>query len=44
MPAKQTLFDKIWDQHVIKELDDGVCFVHVDRHIIHEATRFPRIL
>ena len=41
MSAKQTLFDKIWEQHVIRELNDGVSLVHVDRHIIHEATSAP---
>jgi 3-isopropylmalate/(R)-2-methylmalate dehydratase large subunit len=33
-----TLFDKIWDQHVIRENDDGVYLLHVDRHLVHECT------
>lgn len=34
----KTLFDKIWDAHVVKELDDGTTLVHVDRVFIHERT------
>ncbi len=42
MPA-QTLFDKIWAQHVIKELSDGVSLLHVDRHFIHDLEAAPRM-
>ena len=34
----QTLFDKIWDSHVVRELDDGSSLVYVDRVFIHERT------
>ena len=34
----KTLFDKIWDTHVVEELDDGTCLVHLDRVFIHERT------
>ncbi len=34
----KTLFDKIWQSHVIKELDDGTSLVHLDRVFIHERT------
>jgi 3-isopropylmalate/(R)-2-methylmalate dehydratase large subunit len=35
MTAK-TMFAKIWDMHVIDEFDDGVCLLHVDRHLLHD--------
>ncbi len=34
----KTLFDKIWDSHVVRELDDGTSLVHLDRVFIHERT------
>ena len=34
----RTLFDKIWDAHVVRELDDGSSLVHVDRLFLHERT------
>ena len=37
-PLSSTLFDKIWDSHVVAELDDGTCLVHLDRVFIHERT------
>ena len=33
-----TLFDKIWDQHVVDDLGDGVQLLHVDRHLMHELS------
>jgi 3-isopropylmalate/(R)-2-methylmalate dehydratase large subunit len=33
-----TLFDKIWDRHVIKHIEDDVFLIHVDRHLVHECT------
>lgn len=36
--AGQTLFDKIWAQHVVREIDEGVFLIHVDRHVVHECT------
>ncbi len=35
---KQTLFDKIWDAHVVKEIEDGPSVLYIDRHFIHEVT------
>ena len=34
----RTLFDRIWDSHVVVELDDGTSLVHVDRVFLHERT------
>jgi 3-isopropylmalate/(R)-2-methylmalate dehydratase large subunit len=34
----KTLFDKVWDQHVIAELGDGMQLLHVDRHILNELS------
>ena len=37
MEAK-TLFDKIWDSHVVKEVVGGPSVLYIDRHFIHEVT------
>jgi 3-isopropylmalate/(R)-2-methylmalate dehydratase large subunit len=37
-PNAKTLFQKIWDQHVIHRRDDGTCLLWIDRHLIHEVT------
>ncbi len=37
MTAK-TLFDKIWDAHVVKEVEGGPNVLYIDRHLIHEVT------
>ena len=34
----KTLFEKIWDQHVVKELPGGEVLLYIDRHLIHEVT------
>lgn len=34
----KTLFDKIWDSHVVRELDGGRSVLYIDRHYIHEVT------
>lgn len=36
--APATLFDKLWNAHVVDELPDGRFLIHVDRHILHEVT------
>jgi 3-isopropylmalate/(R)-2-methylmalate dehydratase large subunit len=36
--SARTLVDKIWDEHVIAELDDGFDLLHVDRHYVHDVT------
>jgi len=37
MEAK-TLFDKIWDAHVVKQVEGGPSVLYIDRHFIHEVT------
>lgn len=37
MSAK-TLYDKLWDAHVVRENDDGTSLIYIDRHLIHEVT------
>ncbi|NBC34718.1 MAG: 3-isopropylmalate dehydratase large subunit [Alphaproteobacteria bacterium] len=37
-PRPRTLFDKIWDSHVVHRRDDGVCVLYIDRHLVHEVT------
>ena len=34
----RTLFDKVWDAHVVEELADGTCVLYIDRHLVHEVT------
>ena len=34
--AGRTLFDKLWDDHVVADLGDGVALLHVDRHLLHD--------
>ncbi len=36
--APRTLYDKIWDAHVVHEADDGTCLLYIDRHLVHEVT------
>jgi 3-isopropylmalate/(R)-2-methylmalate dehydratase large subunit len=36
--APRTLFDKIWDAHVVERLPDGTCLLYIDRHLTHEVT------
>ena len=38
MTAKRTLYDKIWDDHVVAARDDGTALIYIDRHLIHEVT------
>tara|TARA_B100000575_G_scaffold67063_1_gene51787 strand:+ start:8823 stop:10217 length:1395 start_codon:yes stop_codon:yes gene_type:complete len=35
---KKTLFDKIWDSHVVKKIENGPDVLFIDRHLIHEVT------
>ena len=37
-PGPRTLFDKIWDDHVVADQGDGIFLLHVDRHMVHEVT------
>jgi homoaconitase/3-isopropylmalate dehydratase large subunit len=36
--APSTLFDKVWDAHVVRKIDDGPDVFFIDRHFIHEVT------
>ncbi|MCP1241410.1 3-isopropylmalate dehydratase large subunit [Acetobacter lambici] len=36
--AARTLFDKIWDDHVVETLPDGTSILYIDRHLVHEVT------
>ncbi len=38
MAAPRTLFDKIWDAHLVDRQDDGTCLIYIDRHLVHEVT------
>ncbi|MCR9220317.1 MAG: 3-isopropylmalate dehydratase large subunit [Alphaproteobacteria bacterium] len=38
MSAPKTLFDKIWDSHLVDRQDDGSCLIYIDRHLVHEVT------
>ncbi|WP_226665019.1 3-isopropylmalate dehydratase large subunit [Microbulbifer aggregans] len=35
---KQTLYDKLWEDHLVKSRDDGTALIYIDRHLIHEVT------
>ena len=37
MSAK-TLYDKLWDSHVVREDEDGTCLLYIDRQLVHEVT------
>lgn len=38
MTQASTLYQKIWDAHVVSQRDDGTCLVFIDRHLVHEVT------
>ncbi|AQS46690.1 MULTISPECIES: 3-isopropylmalate dehydratase large subunit [Thioclava] len=38
MSAPKTLYDKIWDAHVVSEDEDGTSLLYIDRHLVHEVT------
>jgi len=35
---KKTLFDKVWDAHVVDKVQDGPQILYIDKHLIHEVT------
>ncbi len=39
----RTLFDKIWDAHVIKDMEDGWALLHIDRHLLHDLSGAPAL-
>ena len=38
MSAARTLYDKIFDDHVVQRDPDGTCLLYIDRHLVHEVT------
>jgi 3-isopropylmalate/(R)-2-methylmalate dehydratase large subunit len=36
--AGKTLYDKLWDDHLVKQRDDGSSLIYIDRHLLHEVT------
>ena len=36
--AGKTLYDKLWDSHLVKQRDDGSALLYIDRHLLHEVT------
>ncbi|WP_010137203.1 3-isopropylmalate dehydratase large subunit [Oceanicola sp. S124] len=36
--SPKTLYDKIWDAHVVHQAEDGTCLLYIDRHLVHEVT------
>lgn len=38
MSAPRTLYDKIFDDHVVDRQEDGTCLLYIDRHLVHEVT------
>ena len=37
-PAPRTLYDKIWDEHLVETRPDGTGLIYIDRHLVHEVT------
>ncbi|HXC06689.1 MAG TPA: aconitase family protein, partial [Bacteroidia bacterium] len=38
MTKAKTLFDKIWDNHVVSRMENGPDVLYIDRHLVHEVT------
>ena len=38
MSKPRTLYDKIWDDHLVDEQPDGTCLIYIDRHLVHEVS------
>ena len=38
MSSKKTLFDKVWDSHVVQQIENGPDVLFIDRHLVHEVT------
>ena len=36
MTKPRTLFEKIWDSHVVDRQEDGTCVLYIDRHLVHD--------
>src|SRR5882762_6649880 len=39
----RTLFEKIWDAHVVRDLGDGWALLHIDRHLLHDLSGPPAL-
>ena len=37
-PKSQTLFDKIWTNHLVDQQQDNTSLIYIDRHLVHEVT------
>ena len=40
----RTLFDKVWDDHVVESFDDGWTLLHIDRHLLHDLSGPPAVV
>src|SRR4030088_2844195 len=38
-----TLFDKVWNAHVVRDLGDGWALLHIDRHLLHDLSGAPAL-
>jgi 3-isopropylmalate/(R)-2-methylmalate dehydratase large subunit len=38
MAKARTLYDKLWEDHLVDEQPDGTCLIYIDRHLVHEVT------
>ena len=38
MNKAKTLYDKLWDEHVVRSEADGTALLYIDRHLVHEVT------
>ena len=38
--AGKTLYDKLWDDHLVKQRDDGSSLIYIDRHLLHEVKAY----
>ena len=38
MSAPRTLYDKIWDEHLVHNDEEGASLLYIDRHLVHEVT------
>src|SRR5690554_7912824 len=36
--AGKTLYDKLWEQHLVKQREDGTALIYIDRQLLHEVT------
>ena len=34
----KTLYDKLWDSHLVRQDEDGTALLYIDRHLVHEVT------